>query len=44
MFLTYPVIIRWPGGNGTSNLLKYSRKTGLLKPYISQEYKAKTSK
>jgi hypothetical protein len=41
MFLTYPVMVRWPGGKGTSNLLTYSRETGLAKPSTSQEYTAR---
>jgi hypothetical protein len=32
-------MIRWPRGKGTSNSLKYSRKTRLVKPNISQENK-----
>jgi hypothetical protein len=30
-------MIRWPRGKGTSNSLKYSRKTGLVKPSISRK-------
>jgi hypothetical protein len=41
MLLTYPVMVRWPGGKGTSNLLTYSRETRLVKPSISQEYMAR---
>jgi hypothetical protein len=41
MLLTYPVMVRWPGGKGISNLLTYSRETGLVKPSISQKYMAR---
>jgi hypothetical protein len=41
-FLTYPVIIiRLPGYKGISILLKYSRKSDLIKPSISQQYEAR---
>jgi hypothetical protein len=41
-FLTYPIIIiRLPGDKGTSILLKYSRKSDLIKPIISKQYEAR---
>jgi hypothetical protein len=41
-FITYPVIIiRLPGDKDTSILLKYSRKSDLIKPNISQQYEAR---
>jgi hypothetical protein len=44
-FLTYPVIIiRLPGYKGISILLKYSRKSDLIKPNISQQYEARQGK
>jgi hypothetical protein len=30
-------MITWPRGKGTANSLKYSRKTGLVKPSISRK-------
>jgi hypothetical protein len=41
-FLTYSVIITTlPGDKGTSILLKYSKKSDLIKSNISQQYEAR---
>jgi hypothetical protein len=41
-FLTHPgIIIRLPGDKCTFILLKYSRKSDLIKPSISQQYEAR---